>query len=58
VNIRNKDVKLNWKNDKWKQKLKCKKYNFCFINRDRKTFLMKRLYEVTERWILSIKKLD
>ena len=34
---KNKDIKLNWKNDKWKQKYKCKKCNFCFIRKDRKS---------------------
>ena len=38
---RNKEVKLNWKNDKWKQKFKCKKCNFYFINRDRKITIIK-----------------
>ena len=37
----NKEVKLNWKNDKWKQKFKCKKCNFYFINRDRKITIIK-----------------
>ena len=41
MNIRNENVKLNWKNDKWKQKFKCKKCNLCFINRDRKTLIIK-----------------
>ena len=31
-----KDLKLNWKNLKWKQKYKCKNCNFCFVKKDRK----------------------
>ena len=38
---RNSKIKLNWKNSDLKQKYKCKKCNFCFVDKDRKTPVIK-----------------
>lgn len=47
---KNKDIKLNCKNYKWKQKYKCKKCSFCFIKKDRKNDKI-RWVSIFNNWI-------